>query len=559
MIAPKEKRWALWFGLAVALVTAVPYLLGYASQGSDWRFTGFLFGVEDGNSYIAKMLLGTSGYWLFRTPYTPYPQGGLLAFFPYLLLGKLAAPPGLHEQLVALFQVFRGVGTVLYVLASYAFVALFVERVDLRRLGTALAALGGGLGWLILFGLEGLWQNTLPGMDMPTEFYSPETFGFLMVFGLPHLAVGRALLLWGLRAYLLPRQENEIRHRVMAGLMWLALGLMQPLTVVVGWAVLAAHLGASGVRRLVEGRSLTLESLRRARFNLQGSMPGADDAGGDLWRLSLDRALWMGLISAPVAAYTLAAFRLDPFLVGWEGQNLIVSPPFGHYLLAFGLLLPLAALGVRPLLRAYPWTGLLPVAWVILFPFLAYAPYNLQRRLPEGVFTAFIVLALVGVASGPLPDRARAWAQRWLWLAFPATLVFYLAAILTVTAPQKPLFRPAAEERAFLYLQQNAARDAVVLAAYETSNALPAWAPVRTITGHGPESLNLEDLQERTACFYALHCADGMRARLLAEFEIDYVLRGPAERELGGWDPREMGGLTLVYDQDGYEIYKVGS
>jgi len=79
-------------------VTMLPYLLGYASQGDAWRFTGFVFGVEDGNSYIAKMLSGSAGAWLFRTPYTPEAQRGVLAFLPYILLGKLASPPGLHEQ-----------------------------------------------------------------------------------------------------------------------------------------------------------------------------------------------------------------------------------------------------------------------------------------------------------------------------------------------------------------------------------------------------------------------------------------------------------------------------
>jgi hypothetical protein len=53
---PDENRsWVLWLRALVMLATTLPYLLGYAVQGQDWRFTGFVFGVEDGNSYIAKM------------------------------------------------------------------------------------------------------------------------------------------------------------------------------------------------------------------------------------------------------------------------------------------------------------------------------------------------------------------------------------------------------------------------------------------------------------------------------------------------------------------------
>ena len=65
-----QKRYPQWiwvFGFTVMLVTAIPYLLGYAFEGTQWRFTGFVIGVEDGNSYMAKMLRGANGDWLFRT------------------------------------------------------------------------------------------------------------------------------------------------------------------------------------------------------------------------------------------------------------------------------------------------------------------------------------------------------------------------------------------------------------------------------------------------------------------------------------------------------------
>ena len=104
----QSRKWVLiWAGIVFG-ITFIPYLLGFAIQGEDWRFSGFVFGVEDGNSYIAKMINGANGDWLFRTPYTTLKQPGILAFIPYLLLGKLSAGLGQHEQLLALFQGFRG-------------------------------------------------------------------------------------------------------------------------------------------------------------------------------------------------------------------------------------------------------------------------------------------------------------------------------------------------------------------------------------------------------------------------------------------------------------------
>ena len=81
-----ERRWVLAFAIILMVITTLPYILGYARAGGDWEFTGFVFGVEDGNSYIAKMLSGASGNWLFFSPYTAYPQHGVIAFLPYILL-----------------------------------------------------------------------------------------------------------------------------------------------------------------------------------------------------------------------------------------------------------------------------------------------------------------------------------------------------------------------------------------------------------------------------------------------------------------------------------------
>ena len=163
-----DRRWIWGFALLVMGFTTLPYLLGYARQGEDWVYSGFLFGVEDGHSYIGKMLRGSQGEWLFRTPYTPFLQGGVFMYFPYLLLGKLAAPPGQHEQLVALYHLFRLVGGIALVFSTYDFLAIFLHDRDMRRFGTALVNLGGGLGWMSAVGVSGLW-----GGDMPLDFYSP--------------------------------------------------------------------------------------------------------------------------------------------------------------------------------------------------------------------------------------------------------------------------------------------------------------------------------------------------------------------------------------------------
>lgn len=538
----EERRWVITFGIVVMLVTCIPYVWGFLLQGDTWRFTGFVFGVEDGNSYIAKMLSGMAGDWLFRTPYSAYPQRGALAFLPYILLGRLASSPAYHLQLILLFHLFRVLAGLLAILATYDFISLFLDAVRWRRWALAMATLGGGLGWVLLLLRRTTWLGSLP-----LDFYSPETFGFLSLYGLPHLSLARALLLWGFVWLLTPSGTGErdgdlpsaraaVRQGARIGGLWLLLGLAQPLTVVTAWAVTGAYLMVQAFRVWRGGK---------------GTERG-------LWRADLFRAAGAVIFSGPIVVYTVIAFGRDPFLQLWTSQNLILSPPPAHYLLAYGLVLPFVVLGMRPLLARSPWVGWLPIAWALAMPLLAYAPFNLQRRLPDGVWVALSVLAIAGLARLRAARRRTVLIQAPLWLCFPSTIILLAGGMLTASSLSRPVYRPLAEVRAFQYLKDRAPKGAVVLASYDTGNALPAWAPVRVLIGHGPESVALEELRPLVAAFYQTQTPGMARQALIERFEIAYIFWGPAERQHGGWDPGLAEGLLPVYDSRGYQIFAVG-
>jgi hypothetical protein len=104
----------------------------------------------------------------------------------------------MHEQLVALFHLARIAAGIAMFLAVYRFLAAFFESIALRRWGLIAAAFGGGFGWILL--AKGAY---------PLEFTSPEAFGFLSLFGLPHLAAARALLLLSLAWMISPAAEEK--------------------------------------------------------------------------------------------------------------------------------------------------------------------------------------------------------------------------------------------------------------------------------------------------------------------------------------------------------------
>ena len=512
-MTPGERRCCWIFSGALALITSVPYLVGFAAQGTEWRFTGFVFAVEDGNSYLAKMLLGASGDWLFRTPYSTMAQRGALAFLPYLLLGKLAAGPGLPEQLIALFHLFRILATPWAVFATYRFVSLWLHSLWVRRWATALACIGGGLGWTTL---------ALRGVRPPLEFYSPESFGFLAFFGLPHLILTRALLLDGMSAYVQATGGGGQGPR--AAVLIAAAGLVQPVVLATAFAVILIH------------------GLLGAAFKEFG------------WVAWLRRTAVILAPAALLAAGYAATLAGDPFLQTWARQNRVLSPPPVDYLLAYGVAIGLAVWSVWRSVRHRLFRAWLPLAWAAALPILAYAPVNLQRRLPEGTWIALLILAALGVDQLKRPSWA---AAVFAGISLPSTVLLMFGGISTALAPRQPPFFPAAEARAADWLRLSANRGDVVLSAYPVGNRLPARAPVRVVIGHGPETAHVAELLPAVGRFYS-SADDDERRQLLAEQSVTYVFWGPAERELGDWDPGQLPDLIRVYEDQGYEVFRVG-
>ncbi len=507
-----EIRWALLYSLMLALVTSLPYLLAATSPTHDWTFTGFLIAAEDGNSYIAKMLSGFEGAWLFRSPYSATEQTGVLAFLPYLLLGK--ASDGSHGQLVALYHLFRVLAIPALVLAVYRFSSLFIENIGLRRWTVVIATIGGGLGWFLIF----LGQPAVAG-SLSLEFYSPETFGFLAIYGLPHLTLGRALMLLGFVWYL----QDESSWR--SGFALLLAGLIHSPELLSAFAVLAAH------------------AIAVLGF-------GANKAH---WMKRLARSV---LPSVPLIAYLGYKALTDPYLQAWTAQNLILSPHPILYLLAFGILLPAAFIGAGSLLRRNREALLFPVAWAIAIPALAWAPLNIQRRLPEGGWVALTVLAAAGLATLEGGPRRRLGRVAMAILLIPSSLLILAGGFELALNAREPAFRPQEEVEAFRRLSQLAEPSAIVLASFETSNPLPAWAPVRVVAGHGPETAGLAGLKPRIEDFYQVSGTEEQRMSLIREERITHVIFGPRERALGDWDPQEWECLDLLDGQGGYELYQ---
>jgi hypothetical protein len=281
------------------------------------------------------------------------------------------------------------------------------------------------------------------------------------------------------------------------------------------------------------------------------------------WREALLAAVPV-LVSAPVVGYSLWVFNSDPVYEVWSAQNLILSPHPLHYLAAYGMLLLLAAFAVCDAWRSERpvWLAL---AWVGVVPFLVYLPFNLQRRLVEGVQVPLSLLAAWGLGQIANCKLQISSLRRWLLvgvvlLALSLTNVVLVAGnALVLHGRSEPVYRDAAEIAALDWLSGRVESDNVVLTSYETGNYLPARVWARVFVGHGPETVDFAQKKSQAARFFSNTRADGeWRRQFLEEYGIDYVFWGPNERKLGKFVPYEASYLQPVYEEmPDYAIFEV--
>jgi hypothetical protein len=480
-----EKKFIIIFSLFVIILTTIPYWLGFSLQNELFKFSGFIIGVGDGNSYLAKMMIGASGDWLFTTPYTAYPQIPFFAFFPYILLGKLTSPPEQTLQFISLFHLFRWMGIFFLINETYQFILMFVSDEKIARLSTFLLVFGGGFGWL------GIIFPQIINHRLPLEFYSPETFGYLSFFSLPHLLFARGFLYRAFRTFLYLKNSNNNSKLfyIKSGFSLFLSGIFQPLNIFIGWFVIGSYY---------------------------------------LYQLLVKKLVWMSLKeffywiipSIPLFFYNFFSFLFDPYLSAWQDQNRITSPPIIDYLLAYGpgLLFLIWAVKSREINKI---KNLIFISiWILLIPILVYFPINIQRRLSEGVWLCFCIFISI-VVMGKKGVLTRVIYTTFFLLS---TLLFSTGSLQAVMKLNSPIYTSASIINVANSLSQDIEKGEVILAPFNESNVLPAYLPIKVISGHGPESKNLSVISKKLDAFYQGNLGIIETHELIRSFNIKYII-----------------------------------
>lgn len=522
-----EARHALIVGAIALLLSSLPYLAGFAAQTPDQVFDGAVFDLPDYHTHLGEMQLGRRGEWLHRILSTSEEHPGALMRTFYIALGHLARLSDWPLPLV--YQLARVVFGALLLLAAYRFIAALTDRPEVRRAAFLLAAFSSGLGWLV--------QIAAPaGPDgiSPIDFWLIDANTFFSILIFPHFSAAIALLL-------------EIQTRLAA-----ALGH-------------DSHAPGRREGAVVALCALLLTSIHPYAIALVLGPAVVFAAWQVIRRRGLPRRWWGLLVAAllgaaPVLVYSGVVFLAEPAFRQWAAQNHTPSPPPSYYVLGYGLVLALALAGARRFVRERGEAAAFVLTWPVIVAALVYVPIGIQRRFVEGVHVPLCVVAAYGLVglSGRVSARAR-FALVTFTLAIASLSNLYLVVGHTTAAGTRSqaIFHAADLIAAIDWLGAHSTWRDTVLAAESTGSLIPARIGHRVVLGHWAETFAYDDRRRDVAAFFDAATPDAARLDALRRLGVRFVVRGAAERALGGFDPAQVDYLREVYQSGEVAVYRV--
>jgi len=450
-----EWRLPLLTGLALALVTAMPYAYAYAAQPHGQVFMGFFFLGDDANTYLAKMRQGWEGAWAWQNRYTTESSSSAYLFMFWILLGHLAAL--LHLPLIAVFHLAR-VGAAFALMGSaWLFISHFIEDRSARRFAFFFVAIGLGMGLVI----QAIGHPVILGHQTDTlDLRMPELTAFYSVLALPHFAWSGVFAGVGAALTLKAIQRGSLGLAALAGVAWLGQASIHPqMPILMGGATAVALL-----LRPAAPRGWAAAALAFA-------------------------------IPAPYILYSYLAFVGNPEVQRWTFHSKNALPPEGISLFfALAPQLLLALTGIPGAIRRRSREDLFLVAWFVLLAAILYLPNpagDLRRRFLDAIYLPLGVLAARGMYEAIVPRlrsvRARALVP-FSYVAFSSigSAFLVLAPLLFVANPMYSVSQ--AEYDGLVWLGNAPA--GTVLCMPGVGLYVPAYSPDTVYVGHYDETFN---------------------------------------------------------------------
>ena len=518
----------LWIAIIATLALAfssIPNWVGYSAQNGRLAYKGIFFDAQDYAVHLSMLRAGMQGDWTYHFRFTSEPHQGAYTRLFYIALGQ--ANRALELDPALLFEVARWLFGYAALFAIYALTKRVFQESLWQRAAFLLAVFGSGLGWLqLLFG----W---MPGPITPIDFWLIDAYVFFGTALFPHFSFVTAALCLVFLLYL--DFLDKGRWTRVAGIAVIAIftQFVNPIAFVLVDLALAAA-------------TLTVW-IRAGKINRQ-------------------HVLALGVIAVaqlPLLVYNFTLLNNDPVWSQFTRQNETLSPPPVYYLWGFGLLWPLALVGLMDAVHQRRPALLGAAIWIVTGLALAYSPFAIQRRFLHGVTIPLALLAAQGMMQvvQSLSRKYPAVARRAASLAIVAVFLVSLSSVylslgrsmFLLTHP-KEFFYPAALDPALAWLDDNVAPDDFVLSAIPSGQLIAQKTNLRVYLGHPMETLDFEAKSRLVKDYYQ----GKSNPAWLETTAVRWVLYGPYERALTGGADFPAAELEIAYRSAEVVIYRVG-
>jgi hypothetical protein len=541
--------------LALLVVTSLPYIYGFLSEPADKWFSGVVYNVHDTAQYLSWMRESATRFFI-ENKLTSELNPPIFVNLHWWIPGRTAALLGLSLRQV--YQIFRMLAVPLYVGVTYWLCGLFFAERQRRRFAFWLTTLGSGLGWIWV-----VYKQLAGELLYPQDVYTTPGNTFWVLLASPHLALALALTLLVLGLAWLGHERRHFGLSLAAAGVALFLGLGHIYDLVTVWAVL----GTFGV----------LLTLR----------------GGFRWRTFASLAVVV-LVSAPASLYfgwvsSPANPMWQQALAQYDNLGSFTPAPL-HLLLLLGITFFLAmggfvrGLGSFDKLRAGLRAGslgrqsrrdLFLKGWFIVNLILIYLPLRFQVMLLTGFQFVLAALATDFVFDRLIPWLEARWArerrQRWLarerlvqWVpallllaVLPTNLYLFAWRFVDLHRYTYPFYLHRDEVSAMRWLELNADPDQVVLSAFVTGHYIPGLAGNRAFLANAVMTIDFNHKREVVKDFFDPATSDAARRAIIQKYGVGYIFFGPAEREVGAYDPVTSPWLTLAFSNSNVDVYRV--
>jgi hypothetical protein len=509
------------------LFCSLPEMIIWLTQPEGMVFVGTVVNIDDLNVYLSAIRQGSVGNWLFAPQFSTETIPPHLAYFPYILTGKLSSILGGSSLLW--YQILR-ISAVIFVVWSLTNLleVTFPDSPDLQCKAIKFLLLSSGFGWLVLI-ISGTTSQFTPDLTTPewnlvTSFLSAPHF--LLGIGFQGLVIKSAISI---------THSNHRTNLIQLFLSGLGLGLVYPFLIPVNGLIFCLLI----ILKIIQAKKI------------QWSLIFSLGAG------SIPMLLFL--------AYYGIFLPQDPIYQQSLLNNNLIPPPIPLGLIAgFGLLFIFAMAGLPQWIKLRQ-PVIIPL-WIVANLINLYLPFSFSGRFILAFFVPVTVMAVFGMKEVVLPiiqtdknqdgKRSPFYAKIFFILMVPSNIFILIFAFQAAqNTPDFPYYYIEDEKRALEWLAQNSTGEDVLLADYPISSLAPRYFPGRVFLGHLNLTINLEEKRDMLIEYWDPETTAKQRDAFLNRWGISLIYQGRYENALTQEIVSPPG--TIIYQENEITIYAV--